>query len=149
MKQNEQLSRILHILIHIHLHQGAATSETIAAMLDTHPVVVRRMMAGLRNLGYVQSTNGRGGGWRISCDLAQISVLDLYHALGDPTIFAMGVSHDHPACPVEQSVSSFLQPILKESEQQILQQYAEIKVLEIAERALDKASLSSAPEGKD
>lgn len=135
MKPNEKLSRMLHILIHIHLHQGAATSETIAQMLGTNAVVVRRMMAGLRNLGYVQASNGRGGGWQMRRDLATLSVLDIYQALGEPGLLAMGTSQDHPDCPVEQSVGFFLAPALKEAEQRILAQYAGITLLQIAEQA--------------
>jgi DNA-binding IscR family transcriptional regulator len=135
MKPNEKLSRMLHILIHIHLHQGAATSETIAHMLGTNAVVVRRMMAGLRNLGYVQATNGRGGGWQMRRDLSTLSVSDIYHALGEPGLLAMGTSKDHPDCPVEQSVSFFLEPVLKDAKQSILKQYADITLLQIAEQS--------------
>lgn len=139
MKPNEKLSRMLHILVHIHLHQGAATSETIAQMLGTNAVVVRRMMANLRNLGYVQSHNGRGGGWQLQRDPATLSVLDIYRALGEPGILAMGLSQDHPHCPVEQSVSFFLEPALKAAEQSLLEQYAGITLLDIAEQATSKS----------
>ena len=37
-------------------HQGPMTSDGIAHMLGTNPVVVRRTMAGLRNSGYVGSS---------------------------------------------------------------------------------------------
>lgn len=135
MKPNEKLSRMLHILVHIHLHQGAATSETIAQMLGTNAVVVRRMMANLRNLGYVQSHNGRGGGWQLQRDPATLSVLDIYRALDEPGLLAMGLSHDHPHCPVEQSIRCLLEPALKTAEQRILEQYAGITLLDIAEQA--------------
>jgi len=51
MRQDGRLSRMLHVLIHISLHDGAATSDTIARLLDTNPVVVRRTLAGLREQG--------------------------------------------------------------------------------------------------
>jgi len=40
---------MLHVLIHMHKRGGRTTSETIALMLDTNPVVVRRTMASLKH----------------------------------------------------------------------------------------------------
>ena len=66
MRQDSRLSRMLHVLIHMDRHDGALTSEVIAAMLNTNPVVIRRTMAGLRDAGYVRSEKGHGGGWRLA-----------------------------------------------------------------------------------
>ncbi len=48
MRNDSRLSRMLHVLIHMDQHDQRTTSETIAQMLRTNPVVVRRTMAGLR-----------------------------------------------------------------------------------------------------
>ena len=45
MRNDTRLSRMLHVLIHMARHEGPATSEAIAQMLGTNPVVVRRTMA--------------------------------------------------------------------------------------------------------
>ncbi|MFP8913766.1 transcriptional regulator, partial [Pseudomonas aeruginosa] len=42
MRNDTRLSRMLHVLIHMARHEGPATSEAIAQMLGTNPVVVRR-----------------------------------------------------------------------------------------------------------
>ncbi len=55
MKQDSRLVRMLHVLIHIGLLGGRETSETIARMLNTNPVVVRRTMSALRRKGIVGS----------------------------------------------------------------------------------------------
>ena len=52
MKRNSKLSASLHALVHMAQTPGRAmTSEEIAAWLHTNPVVVRRMVAGLRDAG--------------------------------------------------------------------------------------------------
>jgi DNA-binding IscR family transcriptional regulator len=51
MRKDSRLSRTLHVLLHMARLDHALTSEVIARMFDTNPVVVRRMMAGLRNRG--------------------------------------------------------------------------------------------------
>ena len=101
MRNDFRLSRMLHVLVHLHGRKGAASSEEIATMLDTNPVLVRRMLAGLRTAGYVSSTGGRGGGWTLSADPDAITVLDVYRALEEPVVFAIGPSIDHPGCPAD------------------------------------------------
>jgi DNA-binding IscR family transcriptional regulator len=64
------------------------TSDEIGAMLGTNPVVVRRTMAGLRARGYVSSEKVTGGGWRLARPLEQLTLLDIYEAIGEPAMFA-------------------------------------------------------------
>ena len=70
MKRDSKLSGVLHVLLHMAEAHGPVKSETMANMLHTNPVVIRRLLAGLRNQGFVQSEKGHGGGWRLSCDLS-------------------------------------------------------------------------------
>ena len=71
MRNDSRLSRMLHVLIHMDKHQHASTSDMIAKMLNTNPVVVRRTMAGLREQGYVRSEKGHGGGWTLVRPLSE------------------------------------------------------------------------------
>ena len=80
------------------------TSEVVARMLGTNPVVVRRTMAGLRKAGYVRSEKGHGGGWSIAMDLTKVSLLDIHRAVGGPRIFAIGNENPNPDCAVEKVV---------------------------------------------
>lgn len=98
MRQDSRLSRVLHALLHIAEMDGPATSEQIAQMLQTNSAVVRRMMGGLREAGIVTSTKGHGGGWTLQRPLTQITLLDIYQALGAPHLFAIGNDADDPAC---------------------------------------------------
>jgi len=108
MRTDTRLSRMLHVLIHIARHEQPATSDTIAQMLGTNPVVVRRTMALLKNEGYVRSEKGHRGGWTLAKPLAQITLLDIHQALGSSSLFAIGLSTDHPQCLVEQAVNAAL-----------------------------------------
>lgn len=99
---------MLHVLIHIARHEQPATSDTIAQMLGTNPVVVRRTMALLKEEGYVRSEKGHRGGWTLAKPLTQITLLDIHQALGSSSLFAIGLSTDHPECLVEQAVNAAL-----------------------------------------
>lgn len=132
MRNDQRLGRILHVLIHMNHQQGPITSETLAQMLHTNPVVVRRTMAGLRKQGYVQSEKGHGGGWTLIQPLEKISLLDVYQALGTPKIFAFGPVSDQPDCLVEQAVNGAVEDILQQSEALLLERFAQVSVAEIA-----------------
>ena len=84
------------------------TSEELSRTLSTNPVVIRRIMAGLRDMGIVRSERGHGGGWTISRDLATVSLRDVYSALGEPMVFALGNRMETPDCLVEQAVNAAL-----------------------------------------
>lgn len=62
MAYDTRFARLLHVLVHMHLRGGTTTSGTLAQMLHTNEVVVRRTMAALRTAGMVTSTGGRKGG---------------------------------------------------------------------------------------
>ena len=57
------------------------TSDELAKVMQTHPVVVRRVMAGLRDSGLVRSEKGHGGGWVLSCNLSDITLGDIYRGV--------------------------------------------------------------------
>jgi len=137
MRSDSRLSRMLHVLIHMDQHESPVTSEVIARMLGTNPVVVRRMMAGLRDQGYLQSEKGHGGGWALACKLEDITLLDVYRALGEPSVFALGPTADHPSCLVEQAVNAAVDDALREAEALLLARFGNVTVADIA-RDFDK-----------
>ena len=110
---------------------GVVTSETLGPMMHTNPVVIRRMMGGLREAGIVRSEKGHGGGWSLACDLAQVSLLDVHVALGEPTIFAIGNAAESPGCLVEQAVNHALGGALEEAEALLMKRLRSVTVAEI------------------
>ncbi|MEM8572698.1 MAG: Rrf2 family transcriptional regulator [Pseudomonadota bacterium] len=108
MRRDHRLSRTLHVLIHMADQNEPLTSEAIGQMLGTQGPGVRRMMGGLREHGIVLSTKGHGGGWTLMRPLAEITMLDIYEALGEPALFALGPASDNPTCLVEKAVDARL-----------------------------------------
>ncbi|CAM3895539.1 Rrf2 family transcriptional regulator [Bordetella tumulicola] len=132
MRNDSRLSRMLHVLLHMARHDGPMTSEAIAAMLKTNPVVVRRTMAGLRDAGYVRSDKGHGGGWIITCDLERISLLDIHRAVGGPKIFAIGNEPSSPGCAIEQLVNEALEDALRDAETLLIKRLGAISLAELS-----------------
>lgn len=147
MKRDSRLSRMLHVLVHMEQHESAATSDTIAQMLGTNPVVVRRTMAGLREHGYVRSLKGPGGGWTLAKPLDEISLGDVHRALDSPAIFAIAAAVDHAGCLVEQAVNATLASAFEEAERTLLARLDDISLGDIARDYARRARRKSARKG--
>jgi DNA-binding IscR family transcriptional regulator len=143
MKTDGRLARMLHVLVHMGLLGGRETSERIAQMLNTNPVVVRRTLGALREHGIVESEGGRGGGWKLARTLDQVTVLDVQRALTVGTILAAPISRDHPTCPVERASNSVLEEAHAAAETQLIAKYAATTLAQIAKDAKHKASATS------
>jgi DNA-binding IscR family transcriptional regulator len=116
MRRDTRLSGVLHVLLHMAEQKAPLTSEALARAMDTNAVVIRRMMSGLRDHGLVRSEKGHGGGWTLARDLATISLRNIYDALGQPSLFAVGNRADSPKCLVEQAVNSALDQAFDDAE---------------------------------
>jgi DNA-binding IscR family transcriptional regulator len=139
MRYDSRLSGVLHVLLHMaerdlaerDLERGLAerdsaqphrpmTSDMLAKAMGTNPVVIRRIMAGLRERGYVQSEKGHGGGWTLACDLTKVTLRDVYNALGCPSLLAIGNRSEAPQCLVEQAVNASLNQAFRDAEALLL-----------------------------
>jgi Rrf2 family protein len=126
MRRDSRLSGVLHILLHMAQQPGPMKSETLAKAMDTNPVVIRRIMAGLRDQGYVQSEKGHGGGWTLACDLSKVTLLDVYNALGSPSLLAIGNRTEAPGCLVEQAVNTALDRTFEDVEALLLSRLGDV-----------------------
>ena len=126
MRRDSRLSGVLHVLLHMAGQSGPATSETLARAMDTNPVVIRRIMAGLRDRGFVRSDKGHGGGWTVACDFEQVTLRDIYDALGKPELLAMGNRTEAPGCLVEQAVNAALGEAFDKAEALLLGEFGQI-----------------------
>jgi DNA-binding IscR family transcriptional regulator len=133
MKTDSRLSVTLHVLLHMAERDKPMTSAELAAHMGTNPVVVRRTMAGLRDRGFVRSEKGHGGGWEIAADLATVTLKDVYDALGAPTLLAIGINLEHPACLVEQAVNRSLTSAFRDAEALLVTRLADVTLAELAE----------------
>ncbi len=127
-----RLSRMLHVLVHMHLLGGTETSETIAKMLNTNPVVVRRTMGVLKAHGLVTSIGGRSGGWKLARPASEITMQHVHEALLEGSSFSLSLSKDHPSCPVERSVNHLLQHAMDKAEITLREQFARVTIADFA-----------------
>jgi Rrf2 family protein len=126
MKRDSRLSGMLHVLLHMAERRGPVTSEILAKAMKTNPVVIRRIMAGLRDHGYVRSEKGHGGGWTLARDLSRITLRDIYTALNCPSLLALGHRTESPRCLVEQAVNAVLEQAFRDAEALLLSRLGDV-----------------------
>lgn len=134
MRKDSRLSRTLHVLIHLNNADKPVTSETIAKMLSTNSVVVRRMLALLREQGYVYSTKGHNGGWELAKPLNSITLLDIHTSLGEGSIFTVGLTDEYTNCYIEIAVNNALKDVMDEAENLILKRFGAIHLSALEEK---------------
>lgn len=133
MNLDRRLSSVLHLLLHMAHGGRPLTSDALAGMLQTNPVLVRRMLAGLRERGMVSSGKGPGGGWALARPLEAISLHDVFEALGQPELFAIGLRNPDSGCQVERAVNSTLSRTLREAETLVLARLREVTLATLSE----------------
>jgi Rrf2 family protein len=132
MKRDSKLSGVLHVLLHMAEQDGPATSESLASAMQTNPVVVRRLMTGLREAGFVASAKGHGGGWVLSCPLHEVTLGDIHAALGSPGLLAFGNRTESPGCLVEQAVNAALDSACQEAEALLLARLGQVTLADLS-----------------
>jgi 2-polyprenyl-3-methyl-5-hydroxy-6-metoxy-1,4-benzoquinol methylase len=105
-------------------------------------------MAGLRDAGYVASEKGHGGGWTLTCDLATVTVRDVYEALGSPPLLAMGHRTEGPGCVVDAAVYAALGTAFLDAESRLLARFGEVTLEALQEDVRQRLSARThAPQG--
>ncbi|ANG97466.1 MULTISPECIES: Rrf2 family transcriptional regulator [Brucella] len=144
MKKDSKLSGVLHVLLHMAEYKKPVTSEVLAKAMGTNPVVVRRVMSGLREQGYVRSEKGHGGGWEIACDLSKVTLHDIYNAIGKPSLLAMSNRTEMPGCLVEQAVNASLNKAFSDAEELLLKRFGEVTLAMLSadfhQRAIERGA---------
>lgn len=132
MRRDSRLSGVLHVLLHLAERQEPVTSEALAKAMYTNPVVIRRIMAGLRSDGYVRSEKGHRGGWTLACDLSKVTLRDIYTALGSPSLLAVGNRTEAPGCLVEKVVNAALDQAFRDAEAALLVHLGNVTLAELS-----------------
>lgn len=132
MKRSGQLSVALHVLLHMaEQPDHSLTSEQMAVCAQTHPVVIRRSFAGLREAGIVSSVKGHGGGWRLGRAPAKITLADIQAALQE-NVVALGKPDPAAQCLVERAVNEALEGAVQEAERVLHARLARITLADLA-----------------
>ena len=112
MTGNSRFAVSVHILSYLVYRQGVAVpSSEIAASVDTHAVVIRRLLASLVKARLVKTQKGASGGFSLASSPDKISLLDIYRAVEPKPDYGMSNFAPNHKCPVGAKIESILQAV--------------------------------------
>jgi len=130
----------VHVLAYLAWRRSElATSERIAASVNTNPVVVRRIMGALRNAGMVTVQPGVGGGAQLARDPGDISLLDVYRAVEDADeLFSLHPQRPAAHCSVGGNIQAVLQPIFCGAKRAMEQVLAQVSIADVGGQVMER-----------
>jgi len=107
--------------------KDAVSAEDVARSLDTNPVVARKLLKALARKGLVRIKPGRHGGVALDREPKDITLKDIYEALGESTIFALR-QRGNPRCPVNRAMKGLLTDVFQDTEAAVVSVLADVKL---------------------
>ncbi|PZU66178.1 MAG: hypothetical protein DI546_23170 [Rhizobium sp.] len=103
-----------------------------------------------RRASTMRHEKGHGGGWVLARPLNEITLLDIYRALGAPDLFSIGLAGDNPDCVIEQAVNAALFEAMTEAESILLSRFGNITLSALAAESITRWSkVSNHPSAMD
>jgi Rrf2 family protein len=133
MSQSSRFPLAVHVLVALSFRpKDFISSDSLSGTVHTNPVVVRRIVASLRRAGFVVSQSGVSGGVRLAKRARQISLLDVYRAVGRAELFRM--HNPNRACPIGRGIPDALGEFLPKAEQAFERSLASATVEDVAKK---------------
>ncbi|WP_026411299.1 Rrf2 family transcriptional regulator [Actinomadura oligospora] len=111
--------------------EGIVTSDQIAASVNTNPVVIRRILGGLRDAGLVVSRRGQGAGWTLARAPEAITLKDVYLAVEPDPLIAPHPATPNQECPVGRGIPPVLRKAYDRAEESMKDELATVTVADV------------------
>jgi Rrf2 family protein len=100
----------VHLMAYL-AHKGAlpVTSAELASSVDTNPVVIRRLLSGLKRSRLVSSQKGVAGGFQLASEPDGITLLDVYRAVEPEASLGLKRFAPNTRCPVGAKIGAILE----------------------------------------
>lgn len=99
----------VHVLVYLaHQGQRPASSAEIAASVNTHPVVLRRLLASFVKAKLVQPRKGAAGGFSLVKPAEKISLLTVYHAVESTPALGRAANSPSRDCPIGAGIAKVI-----------------------------------------
>ncbi|MFB5189756.1 RrF2 family transcriptional regulator [Alicyclobacillus fastidiosus] len=142
MASSGWFSMSVHALALLAQSQEGYSSSFIASSVNTHAVFLRRVLKRLVEVGFIQTREGRDGGYRLAKPPEGILLSDVYKALEMDRALAPSPAEPNPMCPVGSGMPVVFDAIAVEAEQAILKTLQQYTVADVAKGAISAGTLS-------
>lgn len=96
------------------------TSEWMAGSININPVIVRKELSVLREVGLIISRQGKEGGSRLAKKPSDIRISEIYLAVKNTEVLGKRNNNPNPACPVGKEINEHLDTLFSETDQLVL-----------------------------
>ena len=133
MAANCRFAFAVHLLSVLALHPDEfIASELLAHSVNTHPVVVRRLLGELSDVGLVESQRGPGGGAKLAQPAQEITLLQIHRAVAG-AVEPFGGHPHQPAqsCQVGREIQRVMEVVGQRAKAAVEDEYAAISLAEV------------------
>jgi Rrf2 family protein len=109
------------------------TSEEIASSVNTHPVVIRRLLGRLRQAGLVTSQPGVGGGAMLARRAEEITLLAVFRAVEATQLFALHQQPPDPECHCGRHIQPVMSKVFLRVEGAVEQELANVTLAQVVQ----------------
>ena len=117
---NQQFTFAVHIMTALAFSPGEVIgSQTLAASVNTNPVVVRRLLLALRDAGLIETFTGQHGGAKLRKKPSRISLVDIYDAVEPRPVIPVNERRALRKCHVSCNMKSIMSIVAESTEQAV------------------------------
>ncbi len=117
---NQQFTFAVHIMTALAFSpERVIGSQTLAASVNTNPVVVRRLLLALRRARLIETFTGKHGGARLRKKPNRISLLDIYDAVECRPVIPVNERKALKQCRVSCNMKSIMSSVAESTEQAV------------------------------
>src|SRR3977135_4187741 len=117
---NQQFTFAVHIMTALAFSPGEVIgSQTLAASVNTNPVVVRRLLLTLRRARLIETFTGKHGGARLRKKPRQISLVDIYDAVEPRPVISVNERRALKKCQVSSTMKAIMIRVAESTEQAV------------------------------
>lgn len=134
MSANSRLTLAVHTLTwmaHYKDEYEFATSERMARSVHANPVILRGLLGSMEKQHLVRVQRGSNAGWQLARKPEEITLLDVYQAVGPHTLFALHHTPPNPRCPIGSGVGPALEHIYTHAQGTLEQELARTTIADV------------------
>lgn len=132
MATNNQFSIAIHILVGLGFGRGThMCSGELAESVNANPSFIRRILSKLSKAGLVETTTGKSGACALARNANEISMLDIYHAVEAPKVFAIHDYVTQKQCLISCNIKPSLERVLEKSQRTMEESLKKISLAEV------------------
>ena len=132
---NQQFTFAVHIMTALAFSPGKVIgSQTLAASVNTNPVVVRRLLLALRRARLIETFTGKHGGARLRKKPREISLMNIYDAVEPRPVIPVNERKALKQCHVSCNMKSIMIGIAEGAEDAVRKHLRGITLSQLVRR---------------